>query len=210
MLFAFRAKSCWRQMLYLFRFCLPTYLLNGTFGNVCFCSFFWAWQPHVKSFRRGGDGVVSTHTAVFISVWAKNCRAPKYTAVKGAPPEQPYIPLYMESGFMCLACSKASCLKLSAERGKHHEEQYIWRCHWADREMMVGGTLKTLIHLYSSCVRGQLLLETKIPLVMDQEILLLNTDAKKFVSTVFYATPFPAAGSRLDHREGYSHILQLW
>lgn len=74
--------------------------------------------------------------------------------------------------------------------------------------MMVGGTLKTLIH--SSCVRGQLLLETKISLVMDQEILLLNSDAKKFVSTVFYATPFPATGSRLDHGEGCSHIWQLW
>lgn len=85
----------------------------------------------------------------------------------------------------------------------------ICGCCWADKEMMVGGTLETLIPLYSSCVRGQLLLETKISLVMDQETLLLNSDAKKFVSTFFYATPFPATGSRLDHREGCSHILQL-
>lgn len=76
--------------------------------------------------------------------------------------------------------------------------------------MMVGGTLKTLIHLYSSFVRCQLLPEIKISLVMHQEILLLKSDAKKFVSTVFYATPFPATGSRLDHREGCSHIVQLW
>lgn len=47
----------------------------------------------------------------------------------------------------------------------------------------MGGTLKSLIHPYSSCVRGQLLLETKISLVMDQETLLLKGDAKKFVST---------------------------
>lgn len=45
---------------------------------------------------------------------------------------------------------------------------------------------------------------------MDQKIFLLNSDAKKFVSTVFYATPFPAIGSRVGHREGmFTYLAAL-
>lgn len=73
--------------------------------------------------------------------------------------------------------------------------------------MMVGGTLKISMRLYSSRVKGHLLLQSKIPLVIEQEILLLTLGLRNL--TAFYATAFPIPGSRLDDREGYSHLWQL-